>query len=279
MEMNPRRPFDLTLFKQRAPHWSGQILYFPKIDSTNKEARRRLRQHPTQPQELLLVADEQTAGRGRLGRSWQAPPHSGLLSTLVLQLAPLPLNRVFLYVAGLALSVIKATEKLQPDANVKLKWPNDLVREGKKVGGILTELENNLGQAKNETWVVIGFGLNLSLTTEDLAEAALSSKATNLTPQPLELEQLLATILYYFAEYRALLTSNPETVRLEWAAALTTLGHEVHVLNSVGLVEKAGLATDVTKEGALVVLDKAGIRHFVQAGDVSIRRPDGSYSD
>jgi BirA family biotin operon repressor/biotin-[acetyl-CoA-carboxylase] ligase len=253
-------------------------LYFANTGSTNEEARRLLRQNPAYPQELLLVADEQTAGRGRLGRIWMAPPASGLLCTLAFRLAPLPLDRAFLYVAALALSVVQATEQFQPSAGVQLKWPNDLVREGKKVGGILTELENNLGQAGNESWLVLGFGLNLSLSTEDLTEAGLSANATNLTSQPFEREQLLATILHYFAEYRVLLASSPDTVQQEWTTALSTLGHEVHVLNSEGQVQIAGVATGVTKDGSLIVQDKAGLQHFVQAGDVSIRRPDGSYS-
>lgn len=273
-----RPPFDLKLFEQLAPRWQGRTFYFPVINSTNEEARRKLRQDALQPRELLLVTDEQTAGRGRLGRSWQAPASSGLLFTLAFPLAPLSLDRAFLYTASLALSIVGASGQLQREARVQLKWPNDLLRGGKKTGGILAEVENNLGRARNEKWLVLGCGLNINLTDEDLKGANLSEKATNLTPQPVAREQLLAVTLENFEQYRVLLATKPDKVRQEWATSLVTLGQEVHVLNGAEPLMLAGRATAVTEDGALVIEDRTGKQHQVQAGDVSIRLPDGRYS-
>lgn len=275
-----RRPFDLKLFEHLAPAWQGRIFYFPEIGSTNLEARRRLRQHPARPQEIALVADRQTAGRGRLGRSWEAPAGSGLLCTLAFPLAPLGLDRAYLYTASLALSVLKAVTELQPELEnaIRLKWPNDLLRGGKKVGGILAELENNLGQNANESWLILGFGLNISLSERDFEEAGISARATNLTPHPVAREPLLVAILAHFEAYRARLKTDAAEVQREWAANLVTIGQEVQVLNNGGQRQLTGLAVGVTEDGALVVREANGFEHSVQAGDVSIRLPDGSYS-
>lgn len=274
MPQADRRPFEVARFEALAPIWRGRVHYFPAIGSTNQEARRVLRLNPAQPQEALFITDQQTAGRGRLGRSWQAPPNSGVLCTVVFSLAPLTLDRAFLYTASLALSVIAAT----PGAGVQLKWPNDLVRQTKKTGGILTEVENRLGQAGSESWLTVGFGLNVNLSETDFAQAGLSDKATNLTTTPLEREPLLADILHYFNQYRTRLAHQPASVRAEWAAALVTLGQEVQVLDLNGAVQHQGVATGVAEDGALLLDDLNGQRQRIQAGDVSIRLPDGRYS-
>ena len=149
--------------------------YFPSIDSTNLEARRYLRS-TTAPHEKLLVADLQTGGRGRQGRSWQAPPATGLLCTLLLK-PELPLEKLFLYTAAIGLAV-QAETLTFTGVKLDLKWPNDLLREGRKVGGILAEIDLQ----DNRTWLALGFGLNISLSDVDFQEAGISDKATNLTP-------------------------------------------------------------------------------------------------
>lgn len=273
-----RRFFDLAEFEELAPQCRNRARYFASINSTNQEARQFLRANPRHPQEMLLIADQQTAGRGRLGRVWQAPPASGLLCTLVFPLAPLPLEKAFLYTASLALSVVASVKELQPDAGIGLKWPNDLLRQGKKAGGILAEVENNLGPDGNQSWLILGFGLNISLTTADFVEAGLAEKATNLTSQPLRREVLLAKIIYNFENYRIWLATEPDKVRLEWAAALLTLNQEVSVLDGAGQLQFGGLASGVAEDGTLIIQAKDGQIRRVQAGDVSIRMPNGTYS-
>ncbi len=273
-----RRFFDLAEFEELALQWRNRARYFASINSTNQEARQFLRANPRHPQEMLLIADQQTAGRGRLGRVWQAPPASGLLCTLVFPLAPLPLEKAFLCTASLALSVVASVKELQPDAGIGLKWPNDLLRQGKKAGGILAEVENNLGPDGNQSWLILGFGLNISLTTADFVEAGLAEKATNLTPQPIHREILLAKIIYNFENYRIWLATEPDKVRLEWAAALLTLNQEVSVLDGAGQLQFGGLASGVAEDGTLIIQAKDGQIRRVQAGDVSIRMPNGTYS-
>lgn len=268
--------FDLDYFLRLAPEWRGRAEYFPTIGSTNKEGRSRL-QPPHPPREWLLVTDKQTQGRGRLSRSWEAPFASGLLCTLTVPLAPLPLDRAYLYTASLALSIKEAVLQ-EGGVELDLKWPNDLVREGRKCCGILAELEQAAGGAP---WLVLGFGLNTNLTARDLAEAGLTHKATNATPldgSPLPREAALAAIVTAFTRYRTQLAAQPETVRQEWAERLITVGQEVQVLDMNGQVSIRGVATGVDPSGALVVEDENGKRQQVQAGDVSIRLADGRYA-
>ncbi len=280
--MYSSQPFDLETFLLLAPDWQGRTYYFPTISSTNQEGRTRLNP-PDGPSELLLTTDKQTAGRGRLNRTWEAPFATGLLCTLTLPLAPLPLDRAYLYVCALALSLKKAV-RLETELELSLKWPNDLLREGRKCGGILAEIEQGLGPNQAQTWLVLGFGLNTSLTERDLTEAGLADKATNLTPPnrpPVSREPLLAASLSAFATYRQQLTTDPQAVWQEWAAQLITLGQPVQVLNVSGQSGEPvlkGIATGVDPSGGLLVRDESGQTRLVQAGDVSVRLADGRYA-
>ena len=274
--MLPPTAFDPEAFLKLAPDWRGQTFYFPTIPSTNGTARLRLHEGGG-PQEFLLVTDKQTAGRGRLNRAWQAPFATGLLCSLSLPLAPLELDQAYLYTASLALAVKKAVGQ-QTGQTLALKWPNDLVREGRKCGGILAELE----QVSGVTWLVLGFGLNTGLTERDLAEAGLTGRATNLIELDdapwLGREELLAGILAAFTAYRDELTTDPTSVHQEWADALVTLGQSVRVLGLDGKVGLSGQAVGVEPTGGLLVRDETGNVHTVQAGDVSVRLSDGGYA-
>lgn len=270
--------FDLEAFLTLAPDWRGQALYYAIVGSTNLEAREHLRA-AAGPRELVLVADKQLAGRGRLGRAWEAPFATGLLCTLTLPLAPLPLDRAYLYTAALALALKKALWQ-ETGVELALKWPNDLLREGRKCCGILAELEHGLGPQRDQSWLALGFGLNTALTERDLAEAGLSQKATNATPPdmpPASREPLLAATLAHFALYRRQLESGLESVRQEWAGQLITIGQPVQVLNGDQRL-LTGLATGVDPSGGLLVRDEAGSVKLVQAGDVSVRLADGRYA-
>ncbi len=282
--MNQPPAFDLAAFLAYAPTWQGRAHYFATIGSTNQEARLRLGNVP-QPAEMLLIADQQTAGRGRLQRTWEAPFGSGLLFTMTIPLAPLLLEKAYLYTASLSLALQQAVAQ-QTGVALAIKWPNDLLRNGRKCGGILAEVEGGLGPHRAETWLALGCGLNTGLSEQDFAEAGLTERATNIIPPgspPLRREILLATFLAIFAEYRAKLALEPETVRQEWAARLINLGQAIQVFQA-GLITPnsepslTGLATGVDPSGALLVVDNFGKTHKVQAGDVSVRLADGKYA-
>ncbi len=273
-----REAFNLSSFEKVAPAWCGRLVYFPTVGSTNAEARTWLRS-VAELGEFIFLTDQQTAGRGRLGRSWEAPFASGLLCTLTVPLAPLPLERAYLYTAALALSLQQAA-RLESGLTLDLKWPNDLLREGRKCCGILAEVERGLGPGRDQDWLALGFGLNTALSEDDLTQAGLGDKATNLTgPEvgPVERESFLAATLTAWTHYRHRLITAPEDVRQEWAERLVTVGRAVRVTSLAG-PELHGQAVGVDPSGALLVQDEAGQVQPVQAGDVSVRLADGNYS-
>jgi BirA family biotin operon repressor/biotin-[acetyl-CoA-carboxylase] ligase len=134
----------------RLPGFTVEVL--PEIDSTNTELMRRARAGRTEP--VLLVAEHQSAGRGRLGRSWASAPGDSLTFSLGLTLAPADW-------AGLSLAVgVALAEQLHPE--LRLKWPNDLWLRGRKLGGILVETATLAGAESNRRFAVVGVGLNIA---------------------------------------------------------------------------------------------------------------------
>src|SRR5580692_2089753 len=124
-----------------------RIYHFFKVDSTNRVALEL--GHAGEPEGAVILAEEQTAGRGRAGRSWQSDRAAGIYVTLLLQ------ARLLTMMAGLsARAAVEATTGTAPD----LKWPNDLLLRGKKVGGILTEMHAEPSQVR---FVIVGIGLNV----------------------------------------------------------------------------------------------------------------------
>lgn len=269
-------PFEPEYFLKIAPHWRDKFSYFPTIDSTNLEARKELRKFA---QELVMVTDQQTAGRGRLNRTWEAPFGSGLLCTLTVPLAPLSLDRAYLYTAALALSLQESAWQ-EAGVELQLKWPNDLLRNGLKCCGILAEIEYGLGRDKNESWLALGFGLNTGLTGPDFAAAGLTGKAANVFPDgvTVDRESLLAATLTAFGKYREQLASDPEAVRQAWADHLITLGQPVEVRNMGIDKQLDGVAVGVDPNGGLQVRLADGKIQTVQAGDVSVRLAGGGYA-
>lgn len=271
-------PFEPEYFFKLAPAWRDKLVYFPTIDSTNLEIRKILRTLP-EPREMALVTDRQTAGRGRLNRTWEAPFASGLLCTLTLPLYPLSLDRAYLYTAALALSLLDSVWQ-ESGVELQLKWPNDLLREGRKCCGILAEIEHGLGPKRDESWLALGFGLNTGLTQADFAAAGLAGRAANVLPegQAVDREKILAATLAKLEKTRAQLRHEPDTVRQTWTDKLVTLGCSVVVRNMGGNIQLEGLAVGVDPNGGLQVRTAGGKVETVLAGDVSVRLAGGGYA-
>src|SRR3954453_135463 len=141
--------------------------HFTSTDSTNSRARELAAAGA--PHGTVVTASEQTAGRGRQGRTWTAPPNKALLYSAIVR--PLEGRHMMLPLA-VPLAVCEAAEKLSPDLECKVKWPNDIHVEGRKLSGVLIEAR------PQDRWAVIGIGLNLSISRDefppDLREEAIS---------------------------------------------------------------------------------------------------------
>ncbi len=214
---------------------------------------------------LVVLAREQTAGRGRLARRWVSPP-GGLYLSLLLR-PDWPLRRAQQLTMLVSLAAMEACRKVA-GVEARPKWPNDLLWEDKKLAGVLTELESD---GDRLAFAIIGLGLNVNhdFTSDPLAETATSLRMA--TGRTWDVDEVLEAFLAALAQgYRRLQAG--ESPHQAWARDLEPLGRRVRVLRQ-GQPPLRGWAVGVTPQGALRVQDDAGVEHVVWAGDVSIEKP------
>lgn len=237
----------------------ASIHAFDLVDSTNEVARALAEdgaEHGT-----LVVAEAQRRGRGRRGRSWLSPPKANLYFSLVLR-PELPIHRVHELTLLAAVAVAEVLQEAGFEAAIK--WPNDLMIRGRKVGGILTELTLEDDRVR---FVVLGIGLNVNLDPipEEIARFAtsLSLERGEPLPRAFLLAALLAGLETWLEKDVAL---GFEPVRQRWRELSSTLGRQVQIDDGPAAIE--GVAVDLAVDGALLVRDAAGVVHRVVAGDV-----------
>ena len=251
----------------------ADVRWVAETGSTNADALALLR--AGEPEGIVLVADHQTAGRGRAGRRWTAPPEAGLLLTVLLR--P-PAAAVDLCTTAVALAATDALEQVA-GVDARLKWPNDLVFPGdgsvadRKLAGILAEADWPAGGG--DPGVAVGIGINVAWPDElpdDLAEVAVA--CNHVSDRSVDREELLVALVEALAtRYARLLVGDRASLVAEWRERSATLGQRVRVEQTHGEVE--GTAVDITGEGHLVVeLDDGSQRSFA-VGDVVHVRPTG----
>jgi BirA family transcriptional regulator, biotin operon repressor / biotin---[acetyl-CoA-carboxylase] ligase len=244
------------------------VLYFAQTGSTNDVVREAALAGAAEG--LLAGADEQTRGRGRIGRSWWAPPGSSLMLSLLVR-PPLPPERAGQTTMCLGLGALDGIEAVT-GLHAALKWPNDLVLGDRKLAGMLTEMDASSGRLE---WVILGLGINVNLDLDSVPDE-LRSTATSLSfvlGRHVNRAELLAAILSATENWYEQLRTG-ESLHLAWAARLATLGRSVRVSLPDGRV-LAGRAEGATSAGALLVRTSDDQIHTIWAGDiVTLRTPD-----
>jgi len=236
---------------------------YDRAGSTNDLARELADQGA--PEGSTVIALVQTGGRGRRGRSWQSPAGGLWLSVVlrpVLEAERWPLVG-FAASVGAAAAVGDVTGAL-----VRLKWPNDLIASGRKLGGVLVESSGNAA--------VVGIGINANLSMTDLPAEVRASAVTlmSLLGRPVDLETLAAAVLTQFERHHDLLQRDPGALLALWRARDLTVGRAVRIS---GVYDLEGTAEEVDGSGALLVRTAAGVQR-VAAGEVSLRTVDASQS-
>ncbi len=240
------------------------VIYLPETGSTMDDARRLAERGA--PDGTLVVADYQTAGRGRLDRRWQAPPAGSLLLSFIFRPA-IASHHVQQLTMLCGLAVAEGVEA-ETGLPVGLKWPNDLEIGGAKVGGILTEVELSGARVG---YAVVGVGLNVNLDPQQLTGPVLA-RATSLSA---ELGRPVARLPLLWAVLRAVdtryvaLGAGAPGLHAAWAGRLVTLGRTVTVSTGDSIWE--GLAEGVDADGALLVRRANGGLERIIAGDVTAR--------
>ena len=247
------------------------MCYFEEIDSTNMAAKRIAEESDRADWHgCVVVAEKQTAGRGRRGRGWSSPPGTGLFFSILLKPGIAPGNASMLtLVKGMAtVKGISEVTGLKP----QIKWPNDVVLNGRKIVGILTEMSAQIDYVNH---IVIGTGINVSQTEfpEEIAKTATSLKL-ELEAEgrnvPLSRAQILGAVLQYFEQYYEtfLKTEDLSVLMEEYNSMLVNRGKMVRVLDPLG--EYEGTALGINDRGELLVEREDGICQ-VSSGEVSVR--------
>lgn len=244
--------------------WLGQIHYFDSIESTNTQAKAMAINGA--PHGTVLLANSQTGGRGRMGRSFQSPPDSGIYMSVILRPNCLAgqLMHLTCATATAAVEAISASTGFRPG----IKWTNDLVAGKRKLGGILTELS---ASAKGQVdWVVVGIGINCTQEEADF-HPDIQDIATSLhlcTEKTVDRAAVAAALIAALEKMdRTLPDANAFLPR--YRADCITIGKEISILRGEEI--RHGHALDVNDQGALLVQFSDGHREFVQSGEVSIR--------
>lgn len=204
----------------------------------------------------VVIADEQTQGRGRLGRVWYAPPGTALMISYVLH----PSNEAIGYVGMMgALAVCELVESLGAQAGIK--WPNDVQIDGRKLCGVLPEAA---WQGETLLGAVLGVGLNVRIDfrATPFAETAISLEDV---VGGVDRVDLLTRVLERLDLWSAKLTSDE--LFDSWRSRLVMIGRQVTVANASGMV--SGIAEAVDRQGALLVRDDGGLRRVI-AGDIAL---------
>lgn len=244
--------------------WGRNLLFFEEVDSTNNVIKKEAENGA--PDGTLAIAEIQTAGRGRRGRSWSSPKGSGIWMSYLLRPEIAPGNASMLTLVA-AMAARKAIYQ-ETGLEALIKWPNDIVVRGKKICGILTEMNAEVDWVH---YVVIGIGFNVN--TKEFPEE-IRPVATSLQ---IEMEHtvnrsnIIAKFGKAFEEYYDLFLQTEDLCQImeEYNKNLANNGKEVRIIETNN--EYTGVAKGINEMGELIVMGDDGQEHIVRSGEVSVR--------
>ncbi|WP_113672429.1 biotin--[acetyl-CoA-carboxylase] ligase [Vallitalea guaymasensis] len=242
----------------------NKIINFDKLDSTNQQAKKLALEGASNG--TVVIAEEQTAGKGRRGKMWVSPPGTGIWMSAILRPSVMPENASMLtLVAGLA--VCKAVREIT-NLEASIKWPNDIVVNGKKICGLLTEMNSEIDFIN---FVVVGIGINVNI---EKFPPELDNIATSLMiegNQSYQRKILVKRTLEIFEDYykKYLETEDLTKIIEEYNEHCINIGRKVRVTGRKQDI--TGNVKCVTNKGELIVTDQQGEDIVVTSGEVSVR--------
>jgi len=247
----------LALAGDRLGIFARRILWYSEVGSTNDVAAALADRG--EPEGAVVIADAQSAGRGRHGRAWASPPHAGLYISVLVR-PPSYVAGLLTIAAGVAIvEGIQAATGLQ----ARLKWPNDVYMDGRKLAGMLAEAGTSTGGAQ---YVVLGCGVNLLPAAYPPDVAARATSVESELGRPVDRGLVLAECLAALhARYRDLVSNASASVIARWRERAATFGRRVE-WDAAG-VTRQGIAEDIDETGALLVRE-GGERARVISGEV-----------
>jgi len=258
------------LYGLKTLRFGHQLEIYGTIDSTNSRAKRLALDEASEG--TVVIADTQSAGRGRLDRIWVSPAKKGLWLSVILRPSIKPERAPELTVLA-AIATVRALENFA-GLNASIKWPNDVVINGKKLCGILAESQAEPDVIRS---IVMGIGINVNMQRDDFPDE-LKDLATSLfieKDKVFSRRELLLILLENFeAIYDEYLKNNDLSPFLEfYKSRSVTLGRNVKVIARTSSFE--GFALDIDKDGALLVRECDGSIRKILSADVSVRGESG----
>ncbi len=258
---------DLILqhMKESCP-WQDSLLWFDSIDSTNTRAKELAAQGA--PHGTVLIADHQTGGRGRLGRSFHSPAGTGIYLSLILRPDCLPQELMHLTCAA-AVALCDAVE-VSCSIRPRIKWTNDLVWGKRKLAGILTEL--GISPQGRVDYAIVGIGINCCQEETDFPEDIrhMAGSLHSITGTAIDRSKVAAALLDALFRMDANLLRDRHRILQQYRKDCITLGQVVSVVKADG-VSRHGTALDIDDEGGLIVSFDDGTIETVNSGEVSVR--------
>ena len=245
--------------------WKENLHWFSSLNSTNDQLRALAKAGA--PSGTAVLADHQTGGHGRRGRSFHSPAGSGIYLSLLLRpdCPPAELMHLTCAVAVAMCDAVEASAGFRP----AIKWTNDLVCEKRKLGGILTEIGFN---AKgNADWVIIGVGINCRQRESDFPEEIrdMAGSLSMVSGNPVDRANVAAAMLESLARMWESLLSRKAEILNRYRSDCMTLNRDVVLVR--GEEKRYGHAVDIDKSGALIVRFTDGSLETINSGEISVR--------
>ncbi|MEK3990965.1 biotin--[acetyl-CoA-carboxylase] ligase [Robertmurraya sp. FSL R5-0851] len=243
----------------------GKVIHYEEtVDSTQKIAH--LLSHEGAVEGTVVIAEEQTGGRGRMDRAWHSPKSTGIWMSLILR-PKIPIQRAPQLTLLTAVAIVQAIEETTT-LTPQIKWPNDILVEQQKVTGILTELQ---ADADRIISVIIGMGLNINQTEDDfppeLRQIATSLRAKE--GKELDRAEIIKVIFQKFETlYMLFLEKGFYPIKLLWESYAISVGKEITARTLNGSI--SGKALGITDEGVLNVEDALGEIHQIYSADIEL---------
>ncbi|MBU8784858.1 MULTISPECIES: biotin--[acetyl-CoA-carboxylase] ligase [Bacillus] len=242
----------------------GQTIYFQDVVSSTQKVAHELANNGA-PEGTIVVADKQTEGRGRMSRAWHSPEGNGIWMSLILR-PEIPVQKTPQLTLLTAVAIVQAIEE-QTGIAAEIKWPNDILINGKKAVGILTELQAEADQVHS---VIVGTGINVNQLADDFP-SELKETATSLrlaSGEKIDRAALIQTILLTFEKrYREYITHGFRPIKLLWESYALTLYRELTARTLSGTFR--GKALGIDDEGVLLLETGDGIKKIYSA-DIEI---------
>ncbi|MGG3736984.1 biotin--[acetyl-CoA-carboxylase] ligase [Aeribacillus pallidus] len=244
----------------------GQTIYYEESVESTQQIAHRL-SYEGYPEGTLVISEEQVAGRGRMTRSWYSPKYTGIWMSLILR-PNLPPQKAPQFTLIAAVAISQAIEEIS-GIEAEIKWPNDILIRGKKVTGILTELQADADKIHS---IIIGMGVNVNQSSTDFAAdikpiaTSIAIEAKKKIPRAQLVRRILEKLEIYYDLY---MEEGFRPIKLMWESRAVSIGKNIIARTINGTIE--GKALGITDEGILQLEDAQGIIHHIYSADIEIK--------